>query len=128
MRIHAVQEFQSHESAVALAAANKRITNILRKQSQEIGEVDPTLLQEEAEKALYQQIKSLDTAVSGLFAEARYLEGLQQLAQLRPAVDRFFDEVMVMSEDLALQNNRLALLDQLLQSFRQVADFSRIQS
>jgi glycyl-tRNA synthetase beta chain len=128
LRIHALQEFQSHEAAVALAAANKRITNILRKQSQEISEVDPALLQEEAEKALYQQIKSLDTSVSGLFAEARYLEGLEQLAQLRPAVDRFFDEVMVMSEDPALQNNRLALLDQLLQSFRQVADFSRIQS
>ena len=93
-----------------------------------VGEVDPALLQEEAEKALYQQIKSLDSVVSALFAEARYLEGLEQLAQLRPAVDRFFDEVMVMSEDLALQNNRLALLDQLLQSFRQVADFSRIQS
>jgi len=128
LRIHALQEFQSHEAAVALAAANKRIANILRKQLQEVSEVDPALLQEEAEKELYEKMKSLDTAVSELFAETRYLEGLEQLAQLRPAVDRFFDEVMVMSEDTALQNNRLALLHELLQSFRQVADFSRIQS
>jgi len=128
LRIHALHEFQSHEAAVALAAANKRIANILRKQPQEAHEVDSALLQEDAEKELYQQLKSLDAVVSGLFAEARYLDGLEQLAQLRPAVDRFFDEVMVMSDDPALQNNRLALLSELLQSFRQVADFSRIQS
>ena len=128
LRIRALQEFQSHEAALALAAANKRISNILRKQSQAVAEVDPELLQEAAEKDLYQHLKSLDTEVAALFAKAQYLEGLEQLAQLRPAVDRFFDEVMVMSDDRALQNNRLALLDELLQSFRRVADLSRIQS
>lgn len=128
LRIRALQEFQGHEAAVALAAANKRIANILRKQSQAVTEVDAKLLQEDAEIELYQQLKSLDDGVEALFAGAHYLEGLEQLAQLRPAVDRFFDEVMVMSDDLALQNNRLALLDELLQSFRRVADLSRIQS
>ncbi len=128
LRIRALQEFQSHEAALALAAANKRINNILKKQSKAIGPVDPELLQEDAESQLFQQIRSLDSKVTSLFAEAHYLEGLEQLAQLRPAVDRFFDEVMVMSDDPALQNNRLALLDELLQSFRRVADLSRIQS
>ena len=128
LRIRALQEFQSHEAALALAAANKRISNILKKQSKAIGPVDAELLQEDAESQLFQQIRSLDSKVTSLFAEAHYLEGLEQLAQLRPAVDRFFDEVMVMSDDPALQNNRLALLDELLQSFRGVADLSRIQS
>ena len=128
LRIRALQEFQGHEAALALAAANKRIANILRKQSQAVTEVDPEVFQEEAEIELYRQLKSLDTEAAALFASAQYLEGLEQLAQLRPAVDRFFDEVMVMSDDRQLQNNRLALLDELLQSFRRVADLSHIQS
>jgi len=123
-----VQAFQQHEAASALAAANKRIANILKKQSSTFAGVDSGLLGEAAELELYQQLKALDAEVAGMFAKAQYREGLERLARLRPAVDRFFDEVMVMSEDAALQNNRLALLDELLQSFRQVADFSRIQS
>jgi glycyl-tRNA synthetase beta chain len=128
LRIRALQEFQGHEAAAALAAANKRIANILRKQSQQGGEVDPGLLQEEAEIELYRQIRALDEGAAKLFAEAQYLEGLEQLAQLRPSVDRFFDDVMVMVDDLDLRQNRLALLGELLQSFRRVADLSRIQS
>jgi len=128
LRIRAVQEFQSHEAAPALAAANKRITNILKKQPRAIDGVDIDLLCEDAEKQLYQQLKALDEGVVELFAEADYLPGLERLAQLRPVVDRFFDEVMVMVDDSAVRNNRLALLDELLQSFRRVADFSRIQS
>jgi len=128
LRIRAVQAFQQHEAAGALAAANKRIANILKKQSSRFAGVDRGLLGEAAELELYQQLKALEGEVVGLFSKAQYREGLERLARLRPAVDRFFDEVMVMSEDAALQNNRLALLDELLQSFRQVADFSRIQS
>ncbi|MCP4765341.1 MAG: glycine--tRNA ligase subunit beta [Gammaproteobacteria bacterium] len=128
LRIRAVQEFQGHEAATALAAANKRIANILRKQPPAGGGVDPELFSEDAEKQLYQQLMALGGGVAELFAKADYLPGLEQLAQLRPAVDRFFDEVMVMVDDSAVKNNRLALLDELLQSFRQVADFSRIQS
>jgi len=128
LRMRAVQEFQSHDAATALAAANKRIGNILRKQPPAGKGVDPELLREDAEKQLYQQLKALDEGVEELFARADYLPGLERLAQLRPAVDRFFDEVMVMVDDSAVRNNRLALLDKLLQSFRRVADFSRIQS
>jgi glycyl-tRNA synthetase beta chain len=128
LRIRAVQAFQQHEAAGALAAANKRIANILKKQSSTFAGVDSGLLGEPAEQELYRQLKALDAEVAELFAKAQYLEGLERLARLRPAVDRFFDTVMVMSEDAALQNNRLALLDELLQSFRRVADFSRIQS
>jgi glycyl-tRNA synthetase beta chain len=128
LRIRAVQAFQQHEAASALAAANKRIANILKKQTSTLAGVDSGLLGEAAEMELYQQLKALDGEVAGLFAKAQYREGLEQLARLRPAVDRFFDEVMVMSEDAALQTNRLALLDELLQSFRRVADFSRIQT
>jgi glycyl-tRNA synthetase beta chain len=128
LRIRAVQEFQHHEAAQALAAANKRITNILRKQPQADRTVDPKLLQEGAEKQLFEQLQTLKQGVTAQFSQGNYLQGLEQLAELRPAVDLFFDQVMVMVDDVALRDNRLALLDQLLQSFRLVADFSRIQS
>ena len=128
MRIRALHEFQSHEAALALAAANKRIGNILKKQGDIADTVDRSLLQESAETQLYDQLLERADAVAQLFAQGEYLEGLERLAELRPAVDLFFDQVMVMVDDEALKNNRLALLDQLLQSFRLVADFSRIQS
>jgi len=128
LRIRAVQDFQSHEAAQALAAANKRISNILKKQAQAMNSVDQKLLQETAEKELFKQLQALKEGVAQLFSQGNYLEGLERLAELRPAVDLFFDQVMVMVDDVAVKNNRLALLDQLLQSFRLVADFSRIQS
>ena len=128
-RVQAVAEFQSNEAALALATANKRISNILRKQDVEsVGDVDSSLLSETAEKQLFDQINQVRDKANGLFAAGSYLQGLEQLAELRPAVDQFFDEVMVMVDDPAIKNNRLALLDELLQCFRQVADFSRIQS
>jgi glycyl-tRNA synthetase beta chain len=128
LRIRAVQEFQHHEAAQALAAANKRISNILKKQPQAVQTVDPNLLQENAEKQLFKQLQELKQGVAEHFLQGDYLQGLEQLAELRPAVDLFFDEVMVMVDDIAVKDNRLALLNQLLQSFRLVADFSRIQS
>ena len=128
LRIRAVQEFQYHEAAQALAAANKRIGNILKKQAQAVPAVARDLLQENAEKQLFSQLQALKEGAAALFSQGNYLRGLEQLAELRPAVDLFFDEVMVMVDDVAVRNNRLALLDQLLQSFRLVADFSRIQS
>ena len=128
LRIRAVQEFQQHESAQALAAANKRISNILKKQSQTVPAIAEELLQENAEKQLFDQLQKLKDGVAEQFSQGNYLGGLEQLAELRPAVDLFFDEVMVMVDDEAVRDNRLALLNQLLQSFRLVADFSRIQS
>ena len=127
-RIRALQEFQRHEAAPALAAANKRISNILKKQGPEADSVNSELLVEEAEQQLYAQLQNKAEAAAARFTAGEYLPGLELLAELRPSVDRFFDEVMVMVEDNDLRNNRLALLDQLLQSFRLVADFSRIQS
>ena len=128
LRIRALLEFQSHEAALALAAANKRIGNILKKQDKIADTVDRSLLLEPAETQLHEQLLERADAVRQQFAQGEYLEGLERLAELRPAVDLFFDEVMVMVDDEALKNNRLALLEQLLQSFRLVADFSRIQS
>ncbi len=128
-RVQALHQFQSHDAALALAAANKRISNILKKQVlTEMPVIDQALFSETAEKQLSEQIDQLRYKAEDLFTKGSYLEGLELLAQLRPAVDQFFDDVMVMVEDPALKNNRLALLDQLLQCFRQVADFSRVQS
>ena len=127
-RIQAVNEFLSHDSAIALAAANKRISNILKKQEQPVsGEIAEGLLQESAEKALNQQLADLQQTAFSYFDSGEYLPGLNALADLRPAVDQFFDDVMVMAEDEALKQNRLALLQKLSNSFMQVADFSRLQ-
>ncbi len=128
LRIRALYEFQHHESASALAAANKRIANILKKQESPVGKVDEALLRESAELQLHRGLQAVSDGAAADFSRGQYLQGLEHLAELRPAVDLFFDEVMVMVEDDALRNNRLALLDQLLQSFRIVADFSRIRS
>jgi glycyl-tRNA synthetase beta chain len=85
-------------------------------------------LSEAAEIQLYQQLEVVQKQANELFANGHYLDGLEQLAKLRPAVDQFFDDVMVMVDDESIKNNRLALLEQLLLCIRQVADFSRIQS
>ncbi len=128
-RIRAVADFQNHESAAALAAANKRIHNILKKQDQhDLPAVNVELFSEKAETALHQQLESVSGRAQELFVEGRYLHGLEQLAELRAHVDQFFDDVMVMADDAAIRNNRLALLQKLMAIFRQVADFSRIQS
>ena len=77
---------------------------------------------------MFEQLNTLQARVEPMFAEGNYLQGLNALAGLRPSVDQFFDEVMVMVDDEAVKNNRLALLQQMYRCFRQVADFSRIQS
>ena len=127
-RVKAVNQFQSNEAAIALAAANKRIANILKKQANEGSEINESLFEAQAEKQLFQQLVGLQDKVDTLFAEGEYLQGLNQLASLRPVVDQFFDDVMVMVDDQAIKDNRLALLGRLLSCFRQVADFSKIQS
>ncbi len=128
-RIQALVQFQSNEAAVALAAANKRISNILKKQKLDPGvEIITGRFELKAENQLYQQLVKLQARVDPLFAKGEYLQGLNELAKLRPAVDQFFDQVMVMVDDEEIRNNRLALLAKMLQCFRRVADFSRIQS
>ena len=128
IRVHAVQQFQALPEAEALSAANKRIRNILKKADQEIGEqVDTDLLQESAEQNLYQQLREMQQAVQPLLDKGDYAATLKSLAALRDNVDTFFDDVMVMTDDENLRNNRLALLNQLNQMFLQVADISRLQ-
>lgn len=128
LRIHAVQQFLTLPEAEALAAANKRIRNILKKVETPIGEmVDTALLQEAAEKNLYHQLNDMQLTVGPLLDTGDYASALKELAALRDNVDQFFDDVMVMVEDENLRNNRLALLNQLNQLFLQVADISRLQ-
>ncbi|PRY71180.1 glycine--tRNA ligase subunit beta [Halomonas ventosae] len=127
-RLRAVQGFSRREEAAALAAANKRVSNILAKQQHDGStEVEAGLLQEPAEQALYEALASRRQAVMPLFAEARYSEALDALAGLREPVDTFFDQVMVMAEDPAVRRNRLALLAALQALFLEVADIALLQ-
>jgi glycyl-tRNA synthetase beta chain len=125
-RVQAVFRFSQLPEAQALAAANKRVSNILAKQSgdAELPTLQTSLLVETAEKELAQQLSALQGTVQPLFAARKYREGLEQLASLRGAVDAFFDNVMVMADDIAVRNNRLALLSQLRNLFLEVADIS----
>ncbi len=127
-RVRAVSAFRKLEQAESLAAANKRIGNILKKVEQPLPEeVGEALLVEPAEQALHAQLRELRGEVTALFEAGDYEPALMKLAGLREAVDRFFDDVMVMAEDAALQRNRLALLNQLRGLFLRVADLSRLQ-
>jgi len=130
-RMHAVHDFRQLPEADSLAAANKRIRNILRK-AQEAGigyltVYDNGLLLEQAEQELAAALQDLDTRVRPLFAQREYTQALRQLAALQSPVDAFFDNVMVMSDDITLRNNRLALLNTLSDLFLQVADISLLQ-
>ncbi len=124
-RINAVAEFAKLPEAEALAAANKRVSNILAKQDfTPASTVDTALLQEAAEQTLAKELNALMAQVEPLLAQNNYQQALATLAALRAPVDAFFDGVMVMAEDQALRNNRLALLNQLRNAFLAVADIS----
>ena len=128
-RVQAVNLFSSMDEAQALAAANKRVSNILAKNGGESvsAEINASLLSEDAEKVLAQQVAAKQTEVKPLLANAKYKEALASLADLREAVDAFFDNVMVMADDEAVKNNRLALLKQLQGLFIAIADISLLQ-
>ena len=125
-RVQAVNHFRQLPEAEALAAANKRVANILAKADVVPTEVKEDLLQEAAEKALYAAVVKQQQTVAPLFADRDYKEALSALASLRDVVDTFFDDVMVMADDEALKNNRLALLQQLRDLFFEVADISAL--
>jgi len=126
-RLKALATFLELPEAGSLTAANKRISNILRKASgAAAAEVDVERLRESAEVRLFDAMRSLRTAVNEATARREYTGALGRLAQLRPAVDAFFDQVMVMDEDPALRANRLSLLAQLQGLFSGVADLSRL--
>lgn len=128
-RVRAVSDFRKLPESTALAAANKRISNILRKAERPIaGAADPELFEMDAERELYEQINRLAQQTRPMMAEANYGGTLQALSGLRTAVDRFFDDVMVMADDQAVRGNRLALLGSLSRQFLQVADLSLLQA
>ncbi|PRL65944.1 glycine--tRNA ligase subunit beta [Haemophilus influenzae] len=126
-RVRAVSHFRTLDSAEALAAANKRVSNILAKADTAIGEINLTACVEPAEKALAEAVLALRTEVQPLIAQGDYTAILDKLANLRTPVDNFFDNVMVNSEDPALRQNRLAILNTLQGLFLQVADISVLQ-
>ena len=124
-RVKAVAAFRQLTAAESLAAANKRISNILKKVDGELPEtVKADLLQLPAEQALAQAVQAQQDKVLPLFASGDYEAALLSLAELREPVDQFFDDVMVMADDVALKNNRLALLNSLRGLFLRVADLS----
>jgi glycyl-tRNA synthetase beta chain len=126
-RLQAVQAFLELDEAQSLASANKRIANILRQADATIDtETNQKLLEDGAESSLFAALTTASKAVRPLLDERRYTEALRELAGLRTPVDRFFDDVMVMVDDEAIRNNRLALLGELRALFLDVADISRL--
>ena len=126
-RVRAVSHFRTLDSAEALAAANKRVANILAKAEGDIGAIDVALCVEPAEQVLAQSVLSLAKEVQPLIAQGEYTAVLDKLAGLRQPVDNFFDNVMVNAEDAKLRQNRLAILKTLQGLFLQVADISLLQ-
>ena len=126
-RVRAVSHFRTLDSAEALAAANKRVANILAKAEGDIGAIDVALCVEPAEQVLAQSVLSLAKEVQPLIAQGEYTAVLDKLAGLRQPVDNFFDNVMVNAEDAKLRQNRLAILNMLQGLFLQVADISLLQ-
>jgi glycyl-tRNA synthetase beta chain len=126
-RLAAVRAFAALPEAAALAAANKRIGNILKKAEGTVqAEVDAALLQEPAEQALAGALQLVGSDSATLFAQGDYTESLRVLAALRTPVDAFFDHVMVNADDPALRANRLGLLARLHAAMNRVADLSRL--
>lgn len=127
-RVKAVQSFKSMDSAASLAAANKRVGNILAKSDEEIsGNLDETLLQEESETTLYHLVEQTESAVKPLIADGKYSDALTNLSELKEPVDAFFEHVMVNADDDKVRINRLNLLFRLRQLFLEIADISLLQ-
>ncbi|QQD22959.1 glycine--tRNA ligase subunit beta [Venatoribacter cucullus] len=128
-RVQAVHQFGKLDAAEALAAANKRVSNILAKNGGDkvVANVSANLLQQAEEKALAEQVAAKQQAVAPLMAKGDYSAALTELAGLRAVVDSFFDNVMVMADDDAVKNNRLALLKQLQALFIGIADIGLLQ-
>ncbi len=126
-RVNAVNHFRNLPEAAALAAANKRVANILAKEAAPEGLVVEANLVEDAEKALFAELAKITPVVEPLFAAKDYTAALSALAALRAPVDAFFDGVMVMADDADLKANRLRMLAQLRDLFTKVADISVLQ-
>jgi glycyl-tRNA synthetase beta chain len=125
-RLAAVQRFAALPESAALAAANKRIANILKKTDAVAQAVNTQLLHEKAERELFSATERIAAQVQTALAKHDFNQALQLLAAIRPEVDAFFNEVMVMTEDAELRANRIALLALLHQTLNQVADISKL--
>ena len=126
-RVHGVTAFKQLDSAEALAAANKRVANILNKNNvTDGGEVNAALFENNFEQTLSEQINAIQTRISPMLEQGNYADVLTTLAELREAIDAFFDNVMVMADDADVRNNRLALLSQLRALFLYSADISQL--
>jgi len=131
-RLQAVRAFATLAAAKDLAAANKRVQNIMRKNHEELGRAmefavfDTKLMSDEAERNLHQALMDITPFVQGYFARGEYGQNLKALVTLKPFIDDFFDQVMVMCEDKALRINRALLLKQLGGLMNQVADISKL--
>lgn len=129
LRVKAVHHFSALPEAQSLAAANKRVSNILQKEEPSgAAAVDASLLREDAEKELARVVQEQKSRTLPLFQQREYTRGLELLASTREAIDAFFDSVLVMDEDPAIRRNRIALLGELRQLFLEVADISHLQS
>jgi len=129
-RIQAIGVFRLQPEAAALAAANKRITNILKKSAADSNidqTIDPGLFEDDSEKALYSQVQLLTATIAPLIKVRDYEKVLSQLSTLKDSIDTFFDQVMVMCDDEKVKNNRIALLYQMRNLFLKVADISRLR-
>lgn len=125
-KLDAVRSFLSLPEALALAAANKRIGNILKKAEGALPKPDPTRFQDEAEKALFNKVQAITPLVATHVANENYADALKALASVRSEVDQFFDKVMVNVDDPALRGNRLGLLKALFDQLNAVADISKL--
>ena len=128
-RVKAVASFSHLVEAEALAAANKRVSNLLAKAEGDLrDDVDTALFEADAESTLWQAIQDAEAHITPMLAVVDYQGALQHLASLRNSVDAYFDGVMVMADNAAVRNNRLAVLSKLRQLFLKVADISVLQS
>ncbi len=125
-RLEAVRAFSQMEEAEALAAANKRIGNILKKSTEAIKEVDAALFEEDAEKTLFDALVAVEPQVQSLYGQGAYTDVLKLLAPMKAPVDKFFEDVMVNVENEAIRQNRLALLARLHRTMNLVAELSRL--
>lgn len=125
-RLQAVRAFAAMAEAETLAAANKRIGNILKKSDLALGDVEEARLVEDAEKALFAALVEVEPKVADAYAQGAYTDVLTMLAPMKAPVDQFFEDVMVNAEDIDLRKNRLALLARLHATMNQVAELSRL--
>ena len=130
-RLRGVKNFAALDVAKDLAAANKRVRNIMRKNAEELGDLvpkvaNPNLFEDEAERELYQAIQDIAPMAHRYYEQGDYSNNLKTLVTLKPFIDDFFDNVMVMAEQQELRINRAALLQQLGRLMNQSADISKL--